>query len=87
MGIDNNIKKERLRSKQSNNIKTGIVYGLDPRGDGFLSLRTKPKGREISHLYNGNRVQILGKRGQWYKVIKINTGQSGWAHGKWISVQ
>ena len=67
--------------------KIGIVHGLDPYGDGFLSLRSKPKGREIAHLYNGTKVKILDKRGPWYKVIKISTGQRGWTHGKWILVQ
>ena len=65
----------------------GIVYGLDSRGDGFLSIRRKPKSTEIGRLYNGSRVEILGKRGKWYKVRDLNTGTVGWSHGKWISVR
>jgi hypothetical protein len=37
---------------------TGEVTGLDPSGDGFLSVRSGPGGRpyrEIDRLFNGNR--------------------------------
>ena len=60
------------------------VTGLDPNGDGFLSLRKKPKAREIGKLYNGDRVQILSQKGKYYKIRKVNTGQVGWAHSNWI---
>lgn len=63
--------------------KTGVVSGLDPNGDGFLSIRTKPKGAEIGRLYNGNKVKILKKSGKWYK-IKTSSGKTGWSHGNWI---
>ena len=65
----------------TSSAKVGVVQGLDPNGDGFLSLRTKPKGREIGKLYNGDKVKILAKRGKWYKVKAVSAGQVGWAHG------
>lgn len=65
----------------------GAVYGLDPRGDGFLSIRTKPNGQEIGRLYNGSEVEILDQKNSWYKVKDINSGKIGWAYSKWIKVQ
>jgi hypothetical protein len=49
----------------------GVIVGLDPRGDGFLSVRIGPAGNysEMDRLYNGNVVQICGYRGAWMAVI------------------
>lgn len=50
----------------------GQIVGLDPHGDGFLSVRSGPGGRphrEIDRLYNGNLVAICAKRGPWLGVI------------------
>ncbi len=51
---------------------TGAVAGLDPRGDGFLSVRTGPGGapfREFDRLQNGREVYICGDVGAWLAVI------------------
>ncbi len=64
----------------------GTVYGLDPNGDGFLSVRRKPRSKEIGRLYNGNRVEILGKSGKWYKIKDIKSRRVGWSHSNWIMV-
>ena len=67
--------------------KKGIVYRLGrSKGDDFLALRTKPMGKEIGRLHNGDRVTILAKRGKWYKVSVVSTKQTGWSHGHWIKV-
>jgi hypothetical protein len=49
----------------------GVIVGLNPRGDGFLSVRSGPAGNysELDRLYNGNTVQICGYRGAWMAVI------------------
>lgn len=62
----------------------GIVHSLDPNGDGFLSVRTKPKGKEVARLYNGNKVKILSQYGKYYKIKKISSGAVGYAHSNWI---
>lgn len=64
----------------------GVVSGLDPYGDGFLSLRVKPKSKEIGKLYNGNALEILDKSGKYYKVKDIQSNKIGWAHGNWIKI-
>lgn len=64
----------------------GTVYGLDPNGDGFLSIRKKPKSTETARLYNGDKVEILDKSGKWYKVKDVGSNKVGWSHGKWISI-
>ena len=50
----------------------GEIIGLDPKGDGFLSVRSGPGGqpfREIDRLYNGNQIYICGFKGKWYGVV------------------
>lgn len=70
----------------NNNWSKGIVKGLDSRGDGYLSIRSKPKGKEIGRLYNGDNVFVIKQRGLWYKVKSINSGKVGWSHSKWIRI-
>jgi hypothetical protein len=51
---------------------TGEVIGLDPSGDGFLSVRSGPGGRpyrEIDRLFNGNEVYLCGSHGPWYSIV------------------
>jgi hypothetical protein len=51
---------------------TGVVTGLDPRGDGFLSVMTGPGGapfKEFDRLHNGRAVFVCGEAGPWRSVI------------------
>lgn len=51
---------------------SGVIVGLDPRGDGFLSVRSGPGGskfREIARVYNGMRVYICDQKGPWLAVV------------------
>jgi len=68
-------------------VQMGIVSGLDPNGDGFLALRDYPQGKRIGKLYNGNSVQILDGKSNWYKVKVDRNGIIGWSHSKWIKIQ
>ncbi len=65
----------------------GIVQGLDPNGDGFLSLRKQPKSTEIGKLHNGDAVEILDRSGKYYKVKDIKSRKVGWAHSNWIKIK
>lgn len=50
----------------------GQIVGLDPNGDGFLSVRSGPGGRpyrEIDRLYNGQQVSVCGEQGSWFSVV------------------
>jgi hypothetical protein len=49
----------------------GVISGLSPRGDGFLSVRSGPgvNYAEMDRLYNGNAVQICDRRGGWMAVV------------------
>ena len=50
----------------------GEVTGLDPAGDGFLSVRSGPGGKpfsEVDRLHNGDEVYLCGKEGPWFKVV------------------
>jgi hypothetical protein len=50
---------------------TGIVRGLDPAGDGFLSVRLGPSKTyaETDRLYEGDVVFICSLHGDWYAVV------------------
>jgi hypothetical protein len=51
---------------------TGDVVGLDPHGDGFLSVRSGPGGRpfrEIDRIHNGQHVLICAQRGAWMGIV------------------
>ncbi len=62
------------------------VTGLDPNGDNFLALRSRPgtEGTRIATLGPDTLVTVLERRGDWRR-IELTDGISGWAHGKWIS--
>ena len=51
---------------------TGKVVGLNPRGDGFLSIQSGPGGkpyRQIDRVYNGMHLWICDQVGRWYAVV------------------
>jgi hypothetical protein len=50
---------------------SGVITGLNPRGDGFLSVRSGPAGSyaEMDRLYNGNPVQICSDSGSWMAIV------------------
>ena len=51
---------------------SGRIVGLNPRGDGFLSVRSGPGGkpyREIDRLYNGNEVTLCDEQGPWLGIV------------------
>ncbi len=76
-----------IEAEKSGSKNIGIVYGLDANGDGFLSIRKKPKAKEIGKLYNGDKVKILDKQGKWYKVKDIQFNTIGWSHSNWIKIE
>lgn len=50
----------------------GEIVGLDPKGDGFLSVRSGPGGqpyKEVDRLYNGNQIYICGYKDNWHSVV------------------
>jgi len=67
----------------------GRVHGLSGHynlatGSGFLAVRARPtsSSRMLAQLFNGDRVEILGRRGNWYQVW---TGRvDGWANRRWM---
>ena len=62
-----------------------FVTGLDPSGDNFLALRTKPAtdGTRIATMGPDTLLQVLETRGDWRRVSLLD-GTAGWAHGNWI---
>jgi hypothetical protein len=50
---------------------SGTVERLDPRGDGFLAVRSGPSSSyaTIGKLYNGKDVIICDSKGDWYGIV------------------
>lgn len=68
------------------------VQGLNPKGDGFLAIRTGPgtQYRKIGELYNGNYAYMSRPcRGKWCYADSIsrdgrrNLPVKGWIHTGW----
>ena len=56
----------------------GDVAGLDPHGDGFLSVRSGPGGKafhEIDRVYNGMHLKICDGSGPWLGVVYSSSGE------------
>lgn len=48
----------------------GVVSGLNPRGDGFLAVRSGPSTsfKKLDELHNGDAVWLFEQRGNWIGV-------------------
>ncbi len=69
----------------------GTVHGLSSHynpatGSGFLAVRTKPKtsSTKLGELFNGDKVEIFDRKGNWYKVAAEDQPLEGWAYARWI---
>jgi len=67
----------------------GTVFGLSSsydlaKGTGFLAVRSQPKSsaRMVGQFFNGDKTEIMGRQGNWYRVAI--GGIDGWASAKWI---
>lgn len=61
-----------ITASESSACGSGEIVGLDPKGDGFLSVRSGPGGSqytEIDRLYNGDEVYICGDQGPWQAIV------------------
>ncbi|HEY9038765.1 MAG TPA: SH3 domain-containing protein [Roseovarius sp.] len=62
------------------------VMGLNPKGDGFLSVRSGPGAnyRKIDELYNGDTVRPCASEGAWWGIYYGQPRRTGWVHGNWL---
>jgi len=67
----------------------GVVRGLSSNynpatGSGFLAVRAGPttSATQIGELFNGDRVWIIRRQGNWYRIDA--DGMGGWAYAKYI---
>ena len=49
----------------------GRVHGLDPKGDGFLAVKSGPgvAYARLDKLIENRTVYICGERGDWYAIV------------------
>ena len=64
----------------------GSSNGLDPRGDGFLAVKSGPhlKFPRIDQLFNGQDVYVCETRGDWLGMVypaeaKCGVGSKSWS--------
>lgn len=69
----------------------GTVHGLSryynpTTGAGFLAVRAKPRAssHQRGELFNGDKVEIFDRSGNWYRIAPLDGGPEGWAHARWI---
>ena len=57
---------------------TGVVFDLDPHGDGFLAVKSGPglKFPRIDKLYNGGQVSLCAQSGPWYGIVYTKEAQN-----------
>ena len=70
---------------------TGTVYGLsdnynEATGSGFLAVRELPNGRgaKLAELFNGDTVEITGRKGNWYRVQMEGGSDEGYVSVRWM---
>ncbi|AUH65721.1 SH3 domain-containing protein [Paracoccus zhejiangensis] len=63
-----------------------IVAGLDPKGDGFLAVRSGPGTdfTRIDELHNGDLVRTCARSGPWIGITYGKPRRRGWVHGRWL---
>lgn len=69
---------------RASGTSTYEVVGLDPNGDGFLSVRGGPGGefREVGRIYQADRVTVLEASGRWLHLRYA--GGDGWSHSRYL---
>ena len=75
-----------LEDGQAAGCAGSVVSGLNPKGDGFLAVRTGPGTgfRKIDELHNGDDVRTCAKSGKWIGVYYGQPRRKGWVHGNWL---
>lgn len=68
---------------------TGTVVGLsshynEATGSGFLAVLETPGGPKVAELFNGDKVEITGRKGNWYSVIKEGGSDDAWVSARWM---
>lgn len=77
---------QQQRPNGANSGGSAYVSGLQNTPDSFLSLRAGPRtsAREILRMPANTQLTIVSQNGGWY-LVSLNSGQRGWAYGKYIS--
>ncbi len=75
-----------IQATQEASCGSGVVTGLDPRGDGFLAVKSGPhlKFSKIDELFNGQDVYLCKSRGDWFGVVypaeeRCGVGSKSWS--------
>jgi hypothetical protein len=63
----------------------GVVSGLSPGGDGFLSVRSGPgpKYAELDRVHGGDAVHICGSRRAWTAIVYSGDGRDCGVGSPW----
>jgi hypothetical protein len=64
----------------------GVVFDLDPHGDGFLAVKAGPglTFLRIDKLYNGEQVYLCARAGDWYGIVYAKEAQPCHVDRPWV---
>jgi hypothetical protein len=75
-----------IQATEEASCASGVVTGLDPRGDGFLAVKSGPhlKFSKIDQLFNGQDVYLCESRGDWLGIVypveeRCGVGSKSWS--------
>jgi hypothetical protein len=75
-----------IQATDTASCASGVVTGLDPRGDGFLAVKSGPhlKFSRIDQLFNGQSVYLCEARGDWIGIVyptesRCGVGPTAWS--------
>lgn len=65
--------------------KDGTVSDL---GDSVLNVRVEPSltAKVVDRLYEGAKVKVIGKAGDWYQIAVEGTGETRFVHSNYVKV-
>jgi len=75
-----------IKASDLDPCSNGIVVGLDPRGDGFLAVKSGPglRYRRVDKLFNGEKVYVCGRRGDWLAIVYSRRNSGCGVTSPWV---
>lgn len=77
------VKSAEVTSDSNGTLKYATVIDTPT---GYLRVREKPKGTEVGKLMPGDRLQVLKKESNWYRLA-LGEGKTGWVSGEYLEVK
>lgn len=63
--------------------QTAAINGTDA----VIMANPDADAKALGVLNNNEPVQVIGKQGEWFRIRRIETVQTGWVHRKYLRLQ